>query len=149
MLKQEFERLAMKNDAEISDTIFATINRFYMCENNYHEENGGTEETKSEFVKRVFGGKKNTEKTIALLMAAERIRENDYCVGEFHRGEGDNHNHEMCDVLIEQTCAEVADFNVVETRALQEFVIKHLTHVTYVKSGKKTEFVYIPYKRRM
>lgn len=140
MLKKEFERLAMRNDEEVSQEIFDTIHLFYMATNNYHVENGGIEETKSEFVKRVFGGKRNTTKTIALRMSAERIRENDYCVGYLNSYE---ENQRMAKALIEQTCAQVAGFNAATKSALQRFVEKNLVNVSYIKNGKKQEFVVI------
>ena len=78
MMKQEFERLALRNNAEIGVEMYNAIERFYMSENDYHRDHGGINETKQEFVKRVFGGKVNTPKTIFLKTAAESIRENRY-----------------------------------------------------------------------
>lgn len=148
MLKQEFERLAMKNDATIPGYLFDSINRLYMADNNYHVENGGVDESKTDFVKRVFGGKVNTVKTIALKLSKEKIRENDYCVGKFHRE--DSENHRMAEMIIESTCAEATNLNCgSDFYQLCDFVNKNLLSVTYVKGGKKHEFVYIRNWREM
>ena len=75
-MKHEFEALALRNNAEIGVEMYASIERFYLCDNDYHRTHGGIYETKQEFVKRVFGGKVNTPRTIAQKIAAESIREN-------------------------------------------------------------------------
>lgn len=65
MTKSEFEQLAIRNNAgTITLPLYETIERFYMSESKYHQTHGGINETKQEFVKRVFGGKVNTPKTI-------------------------------------------------------------------------------------
>lgn len=51
-----------------------------MSENEYHQTHGGIDETKQDFVKRVFGGKVNTPKTILEKIIAESIRENTWCL---------------------------------------------------------------------
>lgn len=76
MMKHEFEALALRNNAEIGVEMYASIERFYVSDNDYHRTHGGIYETKQEFVKRVFGGKVNTPRTIAQKIAAESIREN-------------------------------------------------------------------------
>jgi hypothetical protein len=47
-----------------------------MSDNRYHEQFGGRDESKQDFVKRVFGGKVNTPKSIARKIADEANREN-------------------------------------------------------------------------
>ena len=76
MMKHEFEALALRNNVQIGYDLYTAIERFYMSENDDHAEHGGINETKQEFVKRVFGGKVNTPKTIAEKIAAESIKEN-------------------------------------------------------------------------
>ena len=80
MTKQEFENLAIRNNATISCLLYDTIERFYMSENNYHKYHGGINETKQEFVKRVFGGKVNTPKTILEKIIKESQAENRYAL---------------------------------------------------------------------
>ena len=76
MMKQEFEALALRGGATIGSDMYRSIERFYVSENDYHAAHGGIYETKQEFVKRVFGGKVNTPKSIAQKIAAESIKEN-------------------------------------------------------------------------
>lgn len=76
MMKAEFEALALRNNAEIGVEMYSAIDRFYISDNEYHEAHGGLYETKQQFVKRVFGGKVNTPRSIAEKIAAESIREN-------------------------------------------------------------------------
>lgn len=80
MLKQEFEQLAMRNNQSIGYLMYDSIECFYTSNHEYHERNGGTEETKQEFVNRVFGGKVNTPKTITLKIAIEAIKENRFAL---------------------------------------------------------------------
>ena len=80
MNKQEFEQLALRNNETISQMIFNSIEHFYMSNNVYHEYHGGIEENKQDFVKRVFGGKVNTPKTITEKLIKESIKENRYCL---------------------------------------------------------------------
>ena len=80
MMKSEFENLAIRNNATISLPLYEVIERLYTSDNNYHQEHGGINETKQEFVKRVFGGKVNTPKTILKKTIAEIIRENAWCL---------------------------------------------------------------------
>ena len=80
MTKAEFEKLAIRNNKEITFPLYETIERFYMSDNEYHQTHGGVNETKQEFVKRVFGGKVNTPKTILKKIIAEAIRENTWCL---------------------------------------------------------------------
>lgn len=80
MTKVEFEALALRGNAHIGTEMYASVERFYMSNNNYHEGHGGVDETKQEFVKRVFGGKINTPKTIAAKIATESIKENRWCL---------------------------------------------------------------------
>lgn len=79
MLKEEFEILAIRDNSpkhEISGLLYDTIERFYTSDNDYHRTHGGINETKQEFVKRVFGGKVNTPRTILAKIIAESCREN-------------------------------------------------------------------------
>ena len=80
MNKQEFEKMAIRGDGTISATLYETIERYYMSDNRYHEAHGGIEESKESFIKRVFGGKVNTPKTIMEKMAKESIKENRWCL---------------------------------------------------------------------
>lgn len=80
MTKLEFESMAMRNNETISNMLYDTIERFYMSENDYHKAHGGVNETKQEFVKRVFDGKVNTIKTISIKILKERIVENTFCL---------------------------------------------------------------------
>lgn len=80
MNKQEFESMAMRNDTKIGVMMYESIEHFYMSDNQYHKYNGGINETKQEFVKRVFGGKINTPKTITHKIATEAINENRYAL---------------------------------------------------------------------
>ena len=80
MTKAEFEGLALRGNATISGLLYDTIERFYMSENDYHRYHGGIYETKQEFVKRVFGGKVNTPKTVLRKITEESQRENRWCL---------------------------------------------------------------------
>lgn len=80
MTKAEFEKLAMRGNETIGEMMYESVEYFYMSENEYHMHNGGIDESKQEFVKRVFGGKVNTPKTIAHKLALESIRENRYAL---------------------------------------------------------------------
>lgn len=80
MQKHEFEKLAIRGNGTISCLLYETIERFYMSENNYHKFHGGIDESKQDFVKRVFGGKVNTPTTILEKITKEAQRENRYCL---------------------------------------------------------------------
>lgn len=80
MTKQEFENLALRDNATISCLLYDMVEYFYMSENNYHRYHGGINETKQEFVKRVFGGKVNTPKTILEKTIKEAQAENRYAL---------------------------------------------------------------------
>lgn len=80
MMKFEFEALAMRNGEKISPVLYDTIERMYTSDNDYHAAHGGTNESKTEFIKRVFGGKVNTAKSILKKITAEVIAENRYCL---------------------------------------------------------------------
>lgn len=81
MMKSEFEELAIrKNAGSISGLLYSMIERFYTSDNEYHTVNGGKYETKQQFVKRVFGGKVNTPRTILKKIIAEAQRENRYAL---------------------------------------------------------------------
>lgn len=82
MMKYEFEKLAMRNDKEIGQEMYNSIERFYTSENDYKASHGinGIYETKQDFVKRVFGGKVNTPKSICRKIIAESCRENRYAL---------------------------------------------------------------------
>lgn len=80
MMKHEFEALALRGTATISRTLYDTIERYYMSGNCYHEAHGGADESKQHFVKRVFGGKINTPKTILEKIIKEAQFENRWCL---------------------------------------------------------------------
>lgn len=80
MMKHEFEALALRGCQQIGSEMYAAIERFYISDNDYHRTHGGIYETKQDFVKRVFGGKVNTPKTIAEKIANESIKENRWCL---------------------------------------------------------------------
>lgn len=80
MMKHEFEALAIRGADTISPVLYSTIERMYSSDNDYHAAHGGIYETKTEFVKRVFGGKVNTAKTILAKITAEAIKENRYAL---------------------------------------------------------------------
>lgn len=80
MMKSEFESLAIRGNAEIGPEMYKTIERFYTSDNEYHAQNGGIYETKREFVRRVFGGKVNSPKTIAEKIARESMKENRFAL---------------------------------------------------------------------
>jgi hypothetical protein len=79
-MKEEFEALALRGNAEIGGMMYESIEHFYMSEHAYHEQHGGRNETKQDFVKRVFGGKVNTPRTIAVKLADEANRENRFAL---------------------------------------------------------------------
>lgn len=79
-MKNEFEKYAMRGNATISVALYEEIEVFYMSDNEYHQRHGGTQESKQDFVKRVFGGKVNTPQAILKKITAEAIKENRYCL---------------------------------------------------------------------
>ena len=80
MLKEEFEQLAMRGHGTISGCLYDAIECYYMSDSYYHEHHGGLNEDKYQFVKRVFGGKVNTPKSVTKKITAEAIRENRWCL---------------------------------------------------------------------
>jgi hypothetical protein len=78
MEKREFEALALRNNAEIGWLMYESIEKYYMSDSNYHNIYGGRNESKQDFVKRVFGGKTNTPKTIAQKIADEAVKANNW-----------------------------------------------------------------------
>lgn len=106
MMKHEFEKLAIRGDESISDMLYDSIERLYMSENNYHRFHGGVDETKSDFVRRVFGGKVNTAKTITKKLLAEKIRENTYCLQGCAVASDKKRMDEMNALIAEQTAFE-------------------------------------------
>ena len=77
MMQCEFEALALRGDQTVSGLLYQSIEHFYTSDNDYHKTHGGIYETKREFVKRAFGGKVNTPKTIlskAIKIAQEENR---------------------------------------------------------------------------
>jgi len=80
VIKYEFEKLALRGNEEIGADMYESVEYFYMSENNYHVKHGGIDENKMDFVKRVFGGKVNTSKTIAKKLADESVRENNWAL---------------------------------------------------------------------
>lgn len=82
MMKEEFEALALRGNAEIGPLMYESIERYYMSDSDYHAQFGGRNETKQDFVKRVFGGKVNTPKTIARKIADEANKNNRWALRE-------------------------------------------------------------------
>lgn len=80
MLKEEFEQLAMSGHGTITGGLYEAIERYYMSESYYYRQFGGVNEDKYQFVKRVFGGKVNTPKSVMKKITAEAIRENRWCL---------------------------------------------------------------------
>lgn len=80
MMKQEFEALTLREGETISGLLYESIERYYMSDNNYHQQFGGRNESKQDFCKRIFGGKHNTAKTILQKFTAEEIKENRWCL---------------------------------------------------------------------
>ena len=80
MMKHEFEALAIRGIGTISPALYDTIESMYNSENDYHAAHGGINENKQDFVKRVFGGKVNTPKTILEKITREVIKENRYAL---------------------------------------------------------------------
>lgn len=95
MLKSEFENLAMRNNDKIGTLLYQSIEQFYMSTNQYHRLHGGIDETKQAFVKRVFGGKVNTPKTITTKLTNESIKENHWCLQSV-----DKTRHDEMDILL-------------------------------------------------
>ena len=89
MMKAEFEALALRGNAEIGPLMYECIERYYTSENDYKAAHGigGIYENKRDFVRRVFGGKVNTPRTIAEKIAAEACRENRYALRGCPSGE--------------------------------------------------------------
>jgi hypothetical protein len=89
MMKAEFEALALRGNAEIGPLMYENIERFYTSENDYKAAHGigGIYENKRDFVRRVFGGKVNTPKTIAEKIARESMKENRWALRGTPTGE--------------------------------------------------------------
>lgn len=81
MTQQEFEGMAMRTGT-ISTHLYDSIERLYMSDSDYHRHNNamGIDEIKQNFVRRVYGGKYNTPKTILAKTIAELQRENRYAL---------------------------------------------------------------------
>lgn len=77
-MKSEFEEMTLRGNEPIGAMLYESIEHFYISDNDYHRAHGGINETKQEFVKRVFGGKVNTPKTIVEKLTKESIAENRY-----------------------------------------------------------------------
>ena len=91
MMKHEFEALALRGSAEIGPMMYDAIERFYMSDSDYHAQFGGRDESKQDFVTRVFGGKVNTPKSIARKIADESNRENRWCLRGNAAADVDHH----------------------------------------------------------
>lgn len=76
MTREEFAELAVVDGAEISIYLFEAIDGFYMSDSLYHQQHGGIEESKQDFVVRVFGGKVNSLDDIVAKITAEAVKEN-------------------------------------------------------------------------
>jgi hypothetical protein len=123
MMKNEFEEMTIRSNESISDTLYETIERFYMSENEYHRCHGGINETKQEFVNRVFGGKVNTVKSIAKKVLLERISENTYCLNGCQSATKKRLD-EMNLLLAEQTAWEVYGNCGVEYQVMKDYLKK-------------------------
>ena len=112
MLHEEFEALALRGNATIGADMYDSIERFYMSDSDYHREHGGRNETKQEFVKRVFGGKVNTPKTIAAKIAAESIKENRWCLRfQILKNQISKKRLDEMDTLIEEHYAAILKYD--------------------------------------
>lgn len=80
MLKEEFEQLAMRGHGTITSMLYDAIESYYMSTSYYHKQFGVVNEDKYQFVKRIFGGKVNTPRSIMKKITAEAIRENRWCL---------------------------------------------------------------------
>lgn len=89
MMQSEFEALAIRGNGTIGPELYALIERYYVSENDYKAAHGinGIYENKRDFVRRVFGGKVNTPKTIAEKIALEGCRENRFALRGTPTGE--------------------------------------------------------------
>lgn len=77
MMKHEFESLALRGRATIPALLYVAIERYYMDDDTgYHRLHGIVGEDKAAFVRRVFGGKVNTPRSVARKIAAEARRRN-------------------------------------------------------------------------
>lgn len=76
MLKSEFEQLAIRGEDKIGFYLYRAIERYYMDDSEYHRLHGGVNEDKRSFVKRVFGGKVNTTRSIVRKLIKEAIAAN-------------------------------------------------------------------------
>ena len=76
MNREEFESLTMKKGNRIPQGLYDSVEYFYMSDNAYHAQHGGTCEDKVSFAHRVFGGKVNTLRSIINKLTEEAIREN-------------------------------------------------------------------------
>lgn len=96
MLKEEFEALAIRGNGTITGTLYDAIEVYYMSDNYYHEQHGGLNEDKYQFVKRVFGGKVNTPKSVLKKITAEAIRENRWCLRNQNKTETELAKMDKC-----------------------------------------------------
>ena len=76
MTREEFTVVAVVDGSEIPICVYDDIEYLYLSDNDYHRKHGGTEESKQDFVVRVFGGKVNTLDDLVAKLTAESIKEN-------------------------------------------------------------------------
>ena len=113
MTKQEFESLAIRaGSGSISGLLYDTIERYYMSENNYHAAHGGIYENKRDFVKRVFGGKVNTPRSVLRKAIAEAQKENRWCLQGTRTG-SDKRELDHMDALIAEHYTWLAKYDYI------------------------------------
>lgn len=121
MMKHEFEELAIKGNESISDSLYNIIERFYMSENDYHRTHGGLDESRYEFVKRVFGGKVNTPRTIAKKILLEEINENTYALQGCTIAGNKKKMDEMNLLIAEYVAYEAVENHGIEYQEMKNF----------------------------
>ena len=101
MMQSEFESLALRGGKSIGPMMYECIERYYTSENDYKAAHGigGIYENKRDFVRRVFGGKVNTPKTIAEKIALEACRENRWALRGCPSGENPEMLKQMDDAI--------------------------------------------------
>lgn len=118
MMKSELEALIMRNGEELPQMAFEAAERHYMTDNTYHQHNNphGSNETKQAFARRVFGGRVNTLRTVALKLAREAIRENEYCLRgcRVHEDAAEmaRMNHLIAEHTVRECCGGHTDYSV-------------------------------------
>ena len=103
MMQSEFENLALRNGKTIGPMLYECVERYYTSDNEYKAAHGigGIYESKRDFVRRVFGGKVNTPKTIAEKIALEAIKENRFALRDCPSGLNEKLLKEMDEKILE------------------------------------------------